>query len=375
MSEAVLLPGDPAPWFVQRCTVPGGSYALESAAGRFIVLAFFPSAKSQAGRAALAVIAGLRALFDDRNLCLFGVSADPDDVRSGGEADHDGAALRAQPPGIRFFLDGDGKVSRLYGRLDAAGAYRPAWIVLDPMLRVVSTIPFGEDDAQVLGALLRALPPVSLFGTGRPVPALLLDRVFEPAFCERLIGYYERSGNRQSGIFAEREGRAQALLEPGFKRRRDCMVKDPELVQQIQLRIIRRVVPDLQRATQFGATRLERLLVACYDAEDRGHFGPHRDNTVPAVAHRRFACSVNLNGEYEGGDIVFPEFGDQRFRPGPGSAIVFSCSLLHQIVPVSRGRRFALLPFLFDEQAARIKQANAEAIRHGNEEAGRALRS
>ncbi|WP_292156875.1 2OG-Fe(II) oxygenase [Brevundimonas sp.] len=103
---------------------------------------------------------------------------------------------------------------------------------------------------------------------------------------------------------------------------------------------------------------MERYLVACYDATDQAHFRPHRDNTTSGTAHRRFAVSINLNADFEGGEVGFPEYGPQTYRPPVGGAVVFSCSLLHQVTPVSRGRRYAFLPFLYDEAAATIREAN-----------------
>jgi hypothetical protein len=73
----------------------------------------------------------------------------------------------------------------------------------------------------------------------------------------------------------------------------------------------RRLLPMVYRAFQFNTTRIERYLVGCYDAEKGGYFRPHRDNTVPLVAHRRFAVTINLNEDYEGGYLCFPEFGHQ----------------------------------------------------------------
>ena len=116
---------------------------------------------------------------------------------------------------------------------------------------------------------------------------------------------------------------------------------------------------EIRKAFQFEASRLERLIVACYDSDDRGCFGAHRDNTVRATAHRRFAVSINLNDDFDGGELLFPEFGSRRYRPSAGGALVFSCSLMHAVAPVVRGRRYACLPFVFDENAALIKQARA----------------
>jgi hypothetical protein len=74
--------------------------------------------------------------------------------------------------------------------------------------------------------------------------------------------------------------------------------------------------------------------------------------------HCRFAVSVNLNEGYEGGEIGFPEYGPQLYRPGAGAALVFSCSLLHGISPITLGRRYAFLPFLHDDAADLILERN-----------------
>ena len=42
--------------------------------------------------------------------------------------------------------------------------------------------------------------------------------------------------------------------------------------------------------------------------------------------------------------------------------MVFSCSLLHEATPVTSGRRFAFLPFLYDEDGARIREENAKFL-------------
>ena len=60
--------------------------------------------------------------------------------------------------------------------------------------------------------------------------------------------------------------------------------------------------------------------------------------------------SINLNLEqFEGGELRFPEFGGQRYRPANGTAIVFSSSLLHEALHVTSGHRLVLLAFLFGD--------------------------
>ena len=122
------------------------------------------------------------------------------------------------------------------------------------------------------------------------------------------------------------------------------------------------MLPEVLKAYQYKATRMERYIVSCYSAEDGGHFVAHRDNTTKGTAHRRFAVSVNLNADFDGGELSFPEYGPKGFKPGPGCAVVFSCSLLHAVSKVTRGRRYAFLPFLYDDEAATLREANDEFL-------------
>jgi predicted 2-oxoglutarate/Fe(II)-dependent dioxygenase YbiX len=110
---------------------------------------------------------------------------------------------------------------------------------------------------------------------------------------------------------------------------------------------------------------MERYLVGCYTADDGGHFRPHRDNTTKGTAHRRFAVTINLNSDFEGGELSFPEYGPRSFKPPPGGAVVFSCSLLHTVSKVTRGKRYAFLPFLYDDAAAEERERNNQYLGGG----------
>lgn len=361
-----LAPGDPAPWFQQRSGA-NPRYVFDTAAGRWIVLCFFGSAGDAAGRAALDAVRANRALFDDERACFFGVSLDPRDEAEGRVAD--------VMPGLRFFWDFDGTIARLYGAVpkDAAPdkgqvAMRRFWVVLDPTLRITRIFGFRPDGAETaeLFAYLRSLPaPGRHAGFEVPPPVLILPNVFETAFCQRLIALYEAHGGAESGFMREVGGKTVELSDPAHKRRRDHVIADPEIVRQTQLRIQRRVVPEILKVHQFKVTRMERYLVACYAAEEGGHFRAHRDNTTRGTAHRRFAVSINLNADFAGGEVSFPEYGPRGFKMPAGAACVFSCSLLHRVAPVTEGRRYAFLPFLYDDAAAKIREANNAFLGEG----------
>ena len=189
-------------------------------------------------------------------------------------------------------------------------------------------------------------------------PVLVVPDLFPPALCAALIADYDRQGREMSGFMVTQAGRTVVRHDPSHKVRRDHVLHDPALMDAVRRRMIDQVVPAIRRAFAFEVTRKERYLVACYRADEGGHFRAHRDNTTPGTAHRRFAVSVNLNDGFEGGGLSFPEFSDRRFRPAAGSALIFSCGLLHQADRVTAGRRYVYLPFLYDEAAAALRQRN-----------------
>lgn len=358
-----LLPGDPAPTFKQR-TPANPRYSFDTAAGRYLVLCFFGSARDVQSQGALSAALARTDLFDDERACFFGVSNDP--------ADETEARVTNRVPGFRFFWDFDLTVAKLYGAVpkdaepsSGSVALSRFWIVVDPTLRIIANIPFRPDGSDVVEALqmVEALPPPAKFaGMELQAPVLYLPRVFEPEFCRHLIGLYESHGGEESGFMREIDGRTVGVSDPGHKRRKDYIITDPDLMSALQARVLRRIVPEIAKVHQFKVTRMERYIVSCYAAEDGGHFAAHRDNTTAGTAHRRFAVSVNLNDDFDGGEVSFPEYGPRGFKAPPGGAVVFSCSLLHKVSHVKRGRRFAFLPFLYDDAAAKLREQNAALV-------------
>ncbi|MFL6857343.1 MAG: 2OG-Fe(II) oxygenase family protein, partial [Allosphingosinicella sp.] len=231
--------------------------------------------------------------------------------------------------------------------------YAPHWLVVDPQLRLVDRFPIQAGDAAIAALRAAAAAPPPAFA-----PVLVAPRILEPPLCRKLIDLYEAGGGEPSGFMRQVDGKTVLITDPAHKMRRDCSIDDAELRAQLALRIRRRLAPMVRRVFQFEPTRMERYIIGCYTA-GAGHFRPHRDNTTAGTAHRRFAVTINLNSEdYEGGDLRFPEFGPRTYRAPTGGAVVFSCSLLHEATPVTRGTRYAFLPFLYDEAAAQQREAN-----------------
>jgi hypothetical protein len=192
-----------------------------------------------------------------------------------------------------------------------------------------------------------------------PAPVLVVPGVLPPEMCRHLISLYEQGGGEESGFMREIDGVTRVVSDHSHKRRSDYTLTDPGLIAAVNERMFHVLRPLVKRAFQFEATRIERWIVARYDADVGGYFRPHRDNTTRGTAHRRFAVTINLDtSAYEGGDLRFPEFGRQAYRAPTGGAVVFSCSLLHEALPVTKGKRYAFLPFLYDDAGALLREQN-----------------
>jgi len=353
-----LSVGEPAPWFVAESNI-NPRFHFSTVAGRYVILCFLNSSGDRVTQKILEDWVKFPGAIDGSSWCLFAVSTDPEDRQK--------QRLTSPIPEPRIFWDFDHKISGLYRVIDSDGVYHHCTYILDERLRVWGIIPFGdrpENHIPYLISILPKLPPIPPEGMAAvQAPILVVPRVFEPELCRALIAYYHQHGGQESGFMREKDGKTVGIKDSTFKRRRDQTILDPDLRSAAMYRIHDRLVPEIQKAFQFQATRIERHIVACYDSSDRGFFHPHRDNTTPGTAHRRFAVSVNLNtGEYEGGMLRFPEFGRQTYTAPAGGAIVFSCSLLHEATPVTAGCRYAYLPFLYDDAAAKIRDENLQFI-------------
>jgi predicted 2-oxoglutarate/Fe(II)-dependent dioxygenase YbiX len=341
--------GDLAPWF--HAPAPGrAQFHFSMTVGRYLLLGFLPPPGATRD-AAMAAFEAHRGQFDDDKLAAFMVIRDPASITQ----------ARNQPPGLRWLFDVQGEVSGLYGALDGDGGEHPYWLLLDPSHRVLGAFPIA--DTGPLFAQIEDLPAVADYaGAELYAPVLIVPRVFDLELCRRLIDIYETEGGAPSGVMRDVDGRTVGVLDD-FKRRRDVTIAEPDLRKELLSYLVLRLLPEIAKVFQFNATRLERYIVACYDAEEGGYFRPHRDNETLGTAHRKFAVSINLNAEeFEGGDLRFPEFGPRTYRPPTGGAVVFACGLQHEATPVTRGRRYAFLPFLYDEAGAAVRKANLGAF-------------
>jgi len=350
-TEGMLERGDRVPPFA----LPDQNGAMatplsDDNAGRPMIL-FFDCADEQSGPAVEAELAALRDAKNDwesNGTVVFAITR-----RSPEENFRLHESLRLPYP---VLSDGAGAVFRYYGLDPFPPGCPTVTFVLDTNMRAIDIVAGGEPSSHtprvtgVISALMAELPDSQL---KQHPPVLVLPGALTPEDCARIIQVWHRPVRtwETDGLVSE----GHAAEKGDFKVRNESygrvlqfVVRDPQIQKYLDAKLGRRVLAEITRVFQTKVSKREDYRIAGYDASERGHLPVHRDNPTPETEHRRFTMSVALNaGEFGGGALVFPEYGRQRYSVATGTAIVWSCALLHEVLPVESGRRFILGTHLY----------------------------
>jgi peroxiredoxin/predicted 2-oxoglutarate/Fe(II)-dependent dioxygenase YbiX len=333
-----LIPGDRAPNVFlpdQRDIVIN---LQDKSLGGPIFILLYPTQKDPESAAELENLFALAPQMLADGAHLFAIGGDPLPLVQELAAQHEA--------GFFILADPEHKTADAFGSQGKLVGF-----VLDPGQRIQSVIAPGDTSiAERAAAELKALRPHEPFYPGFHPPILVIPQALPREFCRYLIEQFEKRGNEASGTFRMTAGEMVHAYDANVKQRRDHHVVDQDLLEQISSYMERRVLPEIHRVFHCPIKFVEEFKIVCYAADPGGYFRPHRDDTTPGTAHRRFAMTLILNAEdFEGGELCFPEFDNATYKPGTGVAVVLPCNVLHEVKDVTAGRRFVLLSFMYDE--------------------------
>ena len=172
------------------------------------------------------------------------------------------------------------------------------------------------------------------------IPYLLIDNVFSPQLLEKVLKYYDDNSHRHTPHYTATKNRLH--VHP-----------DKELEIEIDNKLSRSVFPEIRKIFYFDVQYRENYKICCYDAETGGRFHPHRDTPAP-YQHRRYAMSLFLNDDYEGGEFELPEY-NCKIKPKPNSAVVFPGISSHKVNQVTKGTRKVIITFFCSELEGKTK--------------------
>lgn len=184
-------------------------------------------------------------------------------------------------------------------------------------------------------------------------PVLLVDNVFTSDQCDQIIAHFQSRTSAQSKV-GDRVNTASKI--------RDDVFLSAEASKAIDAITVQSLLPEMQRVFGFVGTHRETYKVVCYRGGEGGFYKPHRDKyrgaKLKEQSYRQYSYTINLNDDFYGGGIYFPEYSPDFYKVPKGGAIVFPSHLLHGVYPVISGERYVLVCFAFDEHAQRMRHAH-----------------
>jgi hypothetical protein len=109
--------------------------------------------------------------------------------------------------------------------------------------------------------------------------------------------------------------------------------------------------------SECGCTLRERWRILFYDGDnnEKAFRDAHTDWTTHSC-HRRMSIIISLSNpnDYEGGELYFKN-DNIKIKLKKFSAVIFDGKMVHEVLPVVKGKRYMLQAFLFDESGWNMK--------------------
>ncbi|MCZ8135445.1 MAG: redoxin domain-containing protein [Porphyrobacter sp.] len=314
--------------------------------GKHLIMAFLGDPESERTAALLSALAGMEARLEAAHATVLAISASSDAAAN---------KARKRDAGFGWPIIGDasGALFASYG-LHKGTDRADRLVLLTPYRQIRTWFDIEGDATSALGTIMDILHNAGAAEETRwsppHAPVLVVPNVFSPEECANLVQSVVTDTPfmvRQPRP-GEVPGNYKIPVYDHFRQDRiDLIIKDRNTLAILDERIFGRIVPMIKKAFAFDVTRREDLHIARYVGRREGITMGHRDNMEPPGAHRRFALSVSLNDDYEGGGISFREFSPKAYRVPAGTAMVFSSSLLHEVEETTSGVRYNLISHFF----------------------------
>jgi peroxiredoxin/predicted 2-oxoglutarate/Fe(II)-dependent dioxygenase YbiX len=326
------------------------SLADDHLSGHYLILAFVNDTRDEQAIPVLSALAKLQPLLEASNATVVAVSATSNAARNREIKKSAGFPWPVAS-------DSSGAIFASYG-LHKENGEAVRLVLVTPYRQIRTWFDSPTDIDDTLKTIMNVLDNTQAaeeLRWGPPhAPVLIVPNVLSEEECGMLVESCE------TGVpFMVRQPRPGEIAGnyniPVYEHERqdrvDQIIKDQATLTFLDDRLFGRVTPMIKKAFAFDVTQREDLHIARYVGKRGGITMGHRDNTRAETAYRRFALSMSLNDNYEGGEIAFKEFSPKGYRVPAGTAIVFSSSLLHEVQETISGTRYNLISHFFNEQA------------------------
>ena len=259
-----------------------------------------------------------------------------------------------------LWMDDTRAVCKLFG-IEQTIDKEPVSYLLNENLKIINTY-HGNDLSLHTDKALKDSKPLfpsqKLHILSHHAPVLVIPDAVSQELCREIIDYWQ-IGEKYEGTVGVGKNRQ---VRTKIKRRKDVDIRDKVFLERLDDLLSKAVLPEMRKISSIEITHREIYKIGCYSAEDAGHYGQHRDTSVLSLAHRRYSMSLCLNDDFEGGGLNFPEYGPEVYRVKAGTAIIFPSTLMHRVLPVTKGQRYVMVSFFFGEEEAAFRSHHKQSL-------------
>ena len=100
---------------------------------------------------------------------------------------------------------------------------------------------------------------------------------------------------------------------------------------------------------KYDLTEIQSLQFTSYDSKEKGFYGKHIDMMYTGAGTRKLSVSIQLSNsdDYTGGDLLLHTRNDpERPHRQQGTASFFPSYTLHEVTPVTKGKRYSLVAWV-----------------------------
>lgn len=177
------------------------------------------------------------------------------------------------------------------------------------------------------------------------IPYIIIENVLDNNLFDKIIEYYNENKNTE-----------KVKLSKTKTKDREHIHTSKLLTNTIDNKLSRTIFPEVKKIYNYDIKFREDYKICNYDSNSSGRFHQHRDTPHP-YNHRKFAMSLLLNDDYEGGELYFPEY-NIKLKPPKNAAVIFPGILSHGVLDVTKGNRMSLITFFTTKEVESYRITN-----------------
>ena len=180
-----------------------------------------------------------------------------------------------------------------------------------------------------------------------------MENVFSDEECDKIIEY----GSVKYGALREKAmvgdlSQEKSVREDNFSRKSEIVMipNNDNEVHWVFQKLCNAVNSVNQQIYQYDLRVIESIQYSTYDSSYKGFYEKHNDTRVVSdpygIFSRKLSLSVQLSNpnDYEGGEVLLHWGGEPHVANKlRGSITFFPSFVLHEVTPVTKGRRDSLV--------------------------------